>query len=108
MRNDTRSDSDTKHVLPPPHFRKINKFNAMRKRIREIVILEERPFSFLDLKSFEVDGMRYELKHGTIRNQLSKLAKSGEIEFAFYSGAAFYTLPGKIFTKQMTSSPMGG
>jgi hypothetical protein len=108
MRNDTRSDSDTKHVLPPLHFRKINKFNALRKRIREIVILEERPFSFLDLKSFEVDGMRYELKHGTIRNYLSKLAKSGEIGFAFYSGVAFYTLPSTRFTKQVTGNHVEG
>jgi hypothetical protein len=49
----------------------MNKFNAMQKRIKEIVILEERPFSFIDLKGFEVDGTRYELKHGVIRKYLS-------------------------------------
>lgn len=81
---------------------KMNKFDAMRKRITEIVILEERPFSFIDLKSFEMDGTRYELKHGSIRNYLSKLTKFGEIEFSYNSGVAFYTLPGRKFTKQVT------
>lgn len=107
--NDISSDSDTKYVLlPSPHFSKMNKLNAMRKRIREIVISEERPFSFLDLKSFEVDGTQYELKHGVIRNYLSKLTKSGEIEFAYNSGVAFYTLPGRNYTKDVTAGHMGG
>ena len=79
----------------------------MQKRIKEIVILEERPFSFIDLKGFEVDGTRYELKHGVIRNYLSKLTRSGEIEFAFNSGIAFYTLPGRSFTKQVTANHVG-
>jgi hypothetical protein len=56
------------------------------------------------LKAFEVDGIRYELKHGTIRNYVSKLVKSGEIEFAYNSGIAFYTLPGRSFTKQVTAN----
>ncbi|MGH9926221.1 MAG: hypothetical protein ACRD5B_12680, partial [Nitrososphaeraceae archaeon] len=88
--------------------RNLSKFNAMRKKIREIVILEERPFSFLDFKSFEVDGMRYELKHGVVRNYLSKLTRSGEIKFAYNSGVAFYTLPGKNFTKYVTADRVGG
>jgi hypothetical protein len=105
--DDTPSDSDTKHVSPhSPHFSKMNKFNAMQKRIKEIVILEERPFSFIDLKVFEVDGTRYELKHGTIRNCVSKLVKSGEIEFAYNSGIEFYTLPGRSFTKQVIAYHM--
>src|SRR5918994_1370763 len=62
----------------------------------------------MDLKGFEVDGTRYELKHGVIRNYLSKLTRSGEIEFAYNSGVAFYTLPGKNFTKYMTAHHMGG
>lgn len=107
--DDTSSDSDTKHVLlRSPNFSKMNKFNAMQKRIKEIVILEERPFSFIDLKGFEVDGTRYELKHGVIRNYLSKLTRSGAFEFAYNSGVAFYTLPRKNFTKYMTAHHMGG
>jgi hypothetical protein len=90
------------------NYRKISKYNAMRKRIKEIVVLEERPFSFVDFKSFIVDGVRYELKHGAIRNYLSKLTKCGEIEFAYNSGIAFYTLPGKTFTKNVTPNHMEG
>ena len=79
----------------------------MLKRMEEIVFLEERPFSFLDFKSFEVDGIRYELKHGVIRNYFSKLTKSGGIESAYNSGIAFYTLPGKKFTKDVTADRVG-
>ena len=106
--DDTSSDSDTEHVLlQSSNFTKLSKIDAMLRRIREIVILEERPFSFIDLKGFEVDGRRYELKHGVIRNYLSKLTRSGEIEFAFNSGIAFYTLPGRSFTKQVTPNHVG-
>ena len=86
----------------------ITKFDAMQKRIREIVIKEDRPFSFIDLKSFEIDGIQYELKHGTIRNYLSKLTKTGEVEFAYNSGIAFYTLPGKTFPYYVTANRVGG
>src|SRR5918996_1896805 len=107
--NDTSSDSDIRHaLLLSSCFSKMNKLNAMRKQIRRIVILEERPFSFIDLENFEVNGTRYELKHGTIRNYLSKLTRSGEIEFAYNSGVAFYTFPGKKFTKDVTANHMGG
>lgn len=107
--DDTSNDSDTKHVLlPSPNFSKMNKLNAMRKRIREIVIKEERPFSFLDFKSFVVDGIQYELKHGVIRNYLSKLTRCGEIEFAYNSGIAFYTLLGRNYTKDVTANHVGG
>jgi hypothetical protein len=105
--DDTSNDSDTKHVLlSSPNFSKMNKLNAMRKRIREIVIKEERPFSFLDFKSFVVGGIQYEFKHGVIRNYLSKLTRYGEIEFAYNSGIAFYTLPGKTFPRYMTANRM--
>src|SRR5918996_5939760 len=106
--DDTSSDSDTEHVLlQSSNFTKLSKIDAMLRRIREIVILEERPFSFIDLKGFEVDGTRYALKHGVIRNYLSKLTRSGEIEFAYNSGIAFYTLPGKTFTNGVTGNRMG-
>jgi len=85
----------------------MNGLDAIRRRIREIVVYDDRPFSFIDLENFEVDGTRYELKHGTIRNYLSKLTRSGEIEFAYSSGIAFYTLPGKTFSKYMTANHMG-
>jgi hypothetical protein len=90
------------------NYRKISKYNAMRKRINEVVVLEERPFSFIDFKSFIVDGVQYELKHGVIRNYLSKLTRCGEIEFAYNCGVAFYTLPGKTFAKDVTPNHMEG
>jgi hypothetical protein len=90
------------------NFQKMTKFNAMRKKIMQIVIQDERPFSFIDFKSFEIDGKRYELEHGTIRNYFSRLTKVGEIEFAYNSGVAFYTLPGKKFTKDVTANHVGG
>jgi hypothetical protein len=90
------------------NHRKISKYNAMRKRIKEIVVIEERPFSFIDFRSFILDGVQYELKHGVIRNYLSNLARSGEIEFAYNCGIAFYTLPGKSFTKDVTPNHMEG
>lgn len=92
----------------PLNYPKISKYNAMRKRIKEIVVIEERPFSFIDFKSFIVDGVQYELKHGVIRNYLSKLARSGEIEFAYNCGVAFYTLPGNSFTEDVTPNHMEG
>lgn len=95
-------------IVTAMNSQKISSFDAMRKRMREIVVLEGRPFSFVDFKSFEVDGKQYELKHGVIRNYLSKLTKSGEITFSFNTGAAYYTLPGKNFTKQnMTATHVG-
>lgn len=81
---------------------------AMKCRIKEIVIEEHRPFSFGNFRRFEVDGQEYKMSHGTYRNYLVKLKKNKEIEFAFNSGAAYYTLPGKKFTKSMTGDRMGG
>ena len=81
--------------------------NAIRKRIKEIVVIDDRPFSYLDVLGFELDGVSYTFAHGTIRNYFSKLTKSGEIEFAYNSGVAFYTLPGRNFTKQVTPHHVG-
>jgi hypothetical protein len=73
----------------------------------QIVVQEDRPVSFIDFKSFEVEGKRYDLEHGTIRNYFSRLTRIGFIEFAYNSGIAFYTLPGKNFTKRVTADHVG-
>jgi len=39
------------------------------------------------------------MKHGTIRNKISKLKKNGLIQLEYYSGPAFYSLKGVSFTK---------
>jgi hypothetical protein len=82
----------------------MNGLNAIRKRITEIVVIDERPFSFLDFREFQLEGVSYRFAHGTIRNILSKLRMSKEIELAYNSGIAFYTLPGKIFNRQETGA----
>ena len=79
----------------------------MKLKIREIVLLEQRPVCFLDLMKFEINGEKYEMNHGTISNNISKLRKTGEVELAFRSKPAFYTIPGKKFSKSMTQDCMG-
>ena len=61
---------------------------AMKLKIREIVIKEQRPFSFVDFREFEVGGEKYEMDHGTFRNNISALRKAGEVELAFRSKPA--------------------
>jgi hypothetical protein len=86
----------------------MNGLDAMRRRIKEIVIIDGRPFSFLDFLEFKVEGIPYKLAYGTIRNYFSKLVESREIEFAYNSGIAFYKLPGTRFTKKVTGNHVGG
>jgi len=38
--------------------------------------------------------------HGTFRNKISKLVRNGIVELQYYSGPAFYSLPGHNFTKR--------
>jgi hypothetical protein len=45
------------------------------------------------------------MNHGTFRNNISKLRKAGEVELAFKP--AFYTIPGKKFSKSITHNHMG-
>ncbi len=79
----------------------------MRRLIKEISIVDKRPFSYRDFLDFELDSNKYGFSHGTIRNYLSKLTKSGEVILAYNSGIAFYTLPGKKFEKGKTPSHTG-
>jgi len=51
--------------------------SAMKLKIREIVLLEQRPVCYIDLMKFEINGEKYEMDHGTFRNNISKLRKSG-------------------------------
>ena len=72
---------------------------AMKVHMQRIVLIEGRPFCFRDFLDFEVDGKRYKMKHGTIRNKISKLKKNDLIQLEYYSGPAFYSLKGVSFTK---------
>jgi hypothetical protein len=81
--------------------------DAMRKHIEYIVCTEMRPFSFIDFLTFEVDQQHYKMCHGTFRNKISAMLKAGEIELAYYSRQAFYTINGVNFSKQMKPDHTG-
>jgi hypothetical protein len=72
----------------------------MKKHIKQIVKVEERPFCFRDFLHFEVDGKEYSMVHGTFRNKISKLFRDGNVELQYRSGPAFYSLKGFNFTKR--------
>ena len=80
----------------------------MRKHIEYLVLKEGRPFSFGDFLTFEVDGLRYHMSSGTFRNKVSALVKKGEVEVAYYSSLAFYTIKGVKFAKTMIPDHTGG
>jgi len=80
------------------------------QRIKEIVSNEHRPVSLLDfLPSFEVEGKEYHMKYGTLRNILSTLRRTRQIQIAFKTKQTFYTLPGITFgrSKMMTQYHTG-
>ena len=80
----------------------------MRKYIEYLVLKEGRPFSFYDFLNFEVDGLQYHMSSGTFRNKVSVLVKKGEVEVAYYSSIAFYTIRGVKFAKRMIPDHTGG
>jgi hypothetical protein len=80
--------------------------DAMRKHINHLIFEECRPFSYCDFLTFKLDGKEYRMSHGTFRNKVSKM-KTGEIEIAYYSPQAFYTLKGVQFAKPMTGNHTG-
>jgi hypothetical protein len=45
----------------------------MKLRMKEIILIEQRPFSFADFREFEIGGEKYQMKDGTFRNNISKL-----------------------------------
>jgi len=70
------------------------------QRIKEIVSNEHRPVSLLDfLPSFEIEGKEYRMKYGTLRNILSDLKGTRQIQIAYKTKQTFYTLPGITFGK---------
>jgi len=83
---------------------------ALLQHMRYLVFTEGRPFSYRDFRYFEVNGESYSMAHGTYRNKISKLKKTGEVEDEYNAGVAFYTLRGYRFGKtkarMMTMTPM--
>ncbi|MFL6348993.1 MAG: hypothetical protein ACJ72X_11950 [Nitrososphaeraceae archaeon] len=68
---------------------------AIKLRIAEIVLKENRPFCIADLEEFEIGGKNYQIAYGTVKNIVSLLKKIGFVEPAFSSRPAFYTMRGK-------------
>ena len=77
---------------------------AISKHMTYLVYSENRPFCYCDFLYFEINGEEYGMKHGTFRNKISKLIKSGKVEVSYRSGPTFYTLKGHKFGKGMTQN----
>lgn len=82
-----------------------NMASLVIQRIRQIVADEHRPVSHLDfLPSFTLEGKEYHLEYGTLRNILSRLRRTGQIQIANKTKQAFYTLPGVSFSRSKTTT----
>ena len=73
--------------------------DAMLEHFAILLYCEHRPACWLDFIDFTVDGRRYLLKRGTIRNNLSYLCRLGLIEFTYRSINSYYTVPGEGYRK---------
>jgi hypothetical protein len=80
--------------------------DVVMQRIKEIVSNEHRPVSLLDfLPSFEVQGKEYHVKYGTLRNILSSLRRTRQIQVDYKTKQTFYTLPGTTFGRSKMMTP---
>ena len=77
---------------------------AMIEHLAYIVLAEGRPARTRDFLNFEVNGVAYSLKPGTIRNHLSHLRRLGEVEIDYKSVCTLYTLPGYSRGKSLMTS----
>jgi len=80
---------------------------AIMARMKQIVLLEHRPFCYHDFKEFSILNQTYRVAHGTFRNKISKLMKRGLIELEYNSKISFYTLTGIHFGNTVTGDHMG-
>lgn len=81
---------------------------AMKVRMKEIVLIEHRPFCYLDFEDFTVKNKHYHIAHGTFRNKISELLKNKDVELEYNSKISFYTLPGIHFGNDtVTRNHMG-
>jgi hypothetical protein len=67
---------------------------ALLEHLAAIVLTEHRPATVQDFLNFQTNGKSYSLQASTVRNYISHLSRLGEVELDYYSGCAFYTLPG--------------
>lgn len=62
--------------------------------MEHLCIIEQRPFSYIDLLEFKVDGNSYRMTHGTFRNKISILMKRGKVGWICDSPQGFYIIKG--------------
>jgi hypothetical protein len=86
-------------ILGDEGMGKIKLDYAMKVHMQRIVRGEKKPFCYRDFLDFEVDGKKYGMTHGTFRNKISALMKSGYVQWQFSSGPAFYSLRGVDFAR---------
>ena len=86
----------------------MNGKQLLLKRIRQIVILEQRPLTYVDLETFEMDGQVHSFKNGTIRNYCNQWRKEGKIVCERRSLPVFHTIPGYSFEKKKGTSDYTG
>ena len=48
-----------------------------------LVLVQHKPFCFVDFLQFEVNGSEYRVCHGTFRNKISKLRKENQVELSY-------------------------
>jgi hypothetical protein len=83
--------------------------HPMKVHMQRLVRVEKRPFCYRDFLSFEVDGKKYSMTHGTFRNKISQYVRNGYAQLEYISGPAFYSLKAINFTKpkhEMTDNRM--
>jgi hypothetical protein len=107
------SNDNDNHLMPTSHCRRslsegqsgISPVQeAMIEHLAYIVLAEGRPARTRDFLNFEVNGVAYSLKPGTIRNHLSHLRRLEEIEIDYKSVCTLYTLPGYSRRKSLMTS----
>jgi hypothetical protein len=83
-----------------------NLSDIVMKKIKEIVSNEQRPVNFLDFfPSFEIEGKKYHVNYGTLRNILSSLRRTRQIQIDYKTKQTFYTLAGTRFGRSNMMTP---
>ena len=81
---------------------------VMMKHMKYLVYVERNLLHSRIFRNFYVEGKEYGMKHGTFRNKISTLIKTGKVDVVFRSaGMAFYTLKGVNVGKPIPSNHMG-
>lgn len=80
---------------------------AMMKHLTYLVRDENKEVWYDDFKTFEVDGITYEMPHGTFRNHILQAKKDGEVKVYDRSVQTFYTLPDVRITKRKSGYLLG-